>query len=362
MGALPQWSRPQGKRTALEGEEDPVVPAHHTPQPKAQVTIEDVAKAAGVSRGTVSRVLNGGYSSAASREKVRAAITATGYRANMHARSLASGRSNVYAAVLTEPYGELFDDPTFGIMLQGIGSELIGTDIALNLLFATTDEERERTLAQLAPGRADGVILLSPHINDPLLAALTTELPTVVCGPLEAPRPNTWTITIDDRQGGILGAQHIVERGARHVAIIAGPAEAQGAHHRVSGQIDTLGAAFETQALRHAPYSQAGGAEAMRALLDSSLPIDGVLCGSDRQALGAMSVLRERGLRVPEDIKVVGFDNHTMATTSTPPLTTVSQPIFEVGAQGARTLHSLMAGTEVTDVVLPTSLVVRSTT
>ncbi len=329
---------------------------------RPRVTIEDVARAAGVARGTVSRVLNGGYASATSRAKVLAAVDSTGYRTNIHARSLASGRANVYAAVLTEPYGELFDDPTFGRILQGIGDELVGTDIALNLIFATTSEERTRTLRLLEPGRVDGVILLSPHIDDPLLTQLSTETPTVVCGALESPRPHTWTVSIDDHSGGLQGAQHLVERGCRTVAIIGGPTAAQGAHRRVDGQLRGLGTAFHTGALKHAPYSAAGGAQAMRNLLAHTPHLDGVLCGSDRQAIGALSVLKEQGRRIPDDVKVVGFDNHSIATTSTPPLTTISQPIFDVGATSARMLNAMTTGLSVDSTTLATHLVVRETT
>lgn len=327
---------------------------------KGVATINDVARAAGVSRSTVSRVLNGQISSPAARAKVEKAIAETGYRANAHARSLASGKSNVYAAILTEPYGELFDDPTFGRMLQGINSALVGSDIALNLLFATTEEERERTLRQLAPNRVDGALLLSPHIDDPLLDTMSTEIPTIVLGPLIEGRENTWTVTIDDRHGGELGAAHLNERGATRVAIIAGPDTAQGAHNRVNGQIAALsGAPLE---VIHAPYSTGGGALAMRELLDRHPDLDGILCGSDRQALGALAVLREAGRVIPDDVKVVGFDNHAFAAETAPALTTISQPIFDVGESGARLLNDLGDAQPIESLTLPTSLVVRETT
>ena len=323
-------------------------------------TINDVACAAGVSRSTVSRVLNGQISSPEARAKVEKAIAETGYRANAHARSLASGKSNVYAAILTEPYGELFDDPTFGRMLQGINSALVGSDIALNLLFATTDEERERTLRQLAPNRVDGALVLSPHISDPLLDAMSTAIPTIVLGPLVEDRENTWTVTIDDRQGGELGARHLRDRGARRIAIIAGPDTAQGAHDRVEGQLSALGTA--PLEVIHAPYSTGGGASATRELLEKHPTLDGILCGSDRQALGALAVLREAGRSIPHDVKVVGFDDHAFAAETTPALTTIAQPIAEVGASGARLLNALGNAQPIESLTLPTSLVVRETT
>ncbi|MCT1715685.1 LacI family DNA-binding transcriptional regulator [Dermabacter hominis] len=323
-------------------------------------TINDVARAAGVSRSTVSRVLNGQISSSTARAKVEKAIAETGYRANAHARSLASGKSNVYAAILTEPYGELFDDPTFGRMLQGINSALVGSDIALNLLFATTDEERERTLRQLAPNRVDGALLLSPHIDDPLLDAMSTEIPTIALGPLIEGREHTWTVTIDDRHGGELGAAHLNERGARRVAIIAGPDTAQGAHNRVDGQTSALH--NPPLEVIHAPYSTGGGAFATRELLVRHPDVDGILCGSDRQALGVLAVLHEAGRSIPDDVKVVGFDDHAFAAETAPALTTISQPIFDVGASGARLLNALGDAQPIESLTLPTSLVVRETT
>lgn len=332
------------------------------PASRRRVTMEDVAREAGVARGTVSRVLNGGSASPASRSRVEAAIEKTGYRANIHARSLASGRSSVYAAVLSEPYSELFEDPTFGRMLHGISGELVGTEIALNLLFATTAEERARTLRQLSPGRVDGVILLSPHLDDPFLSQLSADTPVVVCGDLPEQRANMWTATVDDHHGGVLGAEHLVERGCRRVVIIAGPDQVQGVRDRVAGQIQGLREALLPDGIVHASYSTAGGASAMRTLLERHPDVDGVLCSSDRQALGALSVLRESGRRIPEDIRVVGFDDHPMAASATPPLTTISQPITEVGATSARLLHSIVDGRPAASVVLPTRLVIRETT
>lgn len=325
----------------------------------ARPTIEDVARRAGVGRGTVSRVLNGGSVAARSRERVEAAIAATGYRVSAAARSLASGRAGAITALLSEPYDELFGDPTFASLLQGIASELSGTDFALNLLVATDEDERARAAAQLHPGRVDGIILLSPHLSEPILDVIARDVPVVACSSARLDRALAWTVAIDDREGGRQGAQRLLERGCRRIAVIGGPADAVGALARVEGQRDALGDAFDEERLVHMPYSSRGGAEAMQRLLAHAPDIDGVLCASDRQALGALRILHEDGRRIPEDVAVVGFDDHAIAAETTPALTTVSHPIGQVGAAAARLLLEHLAGGAPQSLTLGTSLVVR---
>lgn len=323
-------------------------------------TIEDVARAAGVSRGTVSRALNGGPVSPRAREQVDTAIRATGYSANMAARSLASGRTGIIAAVLSEPYGEVFEDPTFGVMLQGVAAALAPTDASLNLLIVTSADERARAARQLHPGRVDGMILLSPHVEEPLLAHLSPQLPVVVCGELTTDRPLTWSVTIDDEEGGRQGASHLLAAGARRIAVIGGPVDAVGAGQRIAGQREVLGERFDPRLLERAAYSTSGGAAAMRALLARAPDLDGVLCASDRQALGALNALRGADLRVPEDVRLIGFDDHRIAQEITPPLTTIHQPIAEIGRRAAQILEMhLRGGTPAVSTVLPTHLVVR---
>ncbi|NLE98498.1 MAG: LacI family transcriptional regulator [Propionibacterium sp.] len=323
-------------------------------------TIEDVAKAAGVGRGTVSRVLNGGPVAERTRARVEAAIAVCGYEANVHARSLASGRSDVYAAVLTEPYGEVFEDPTFGLMLQGISSALTGTEISLSLLIATNGDERERAIRHLDPARLDGVIHLTPHIEDPILAALDPTLPTILCGAIDIPRVNLWTVHADDYQGGQLGARHVLERGSRTVAILAGPKDSYSAETRVAGQRDALGSHFRSDLVASASWGGEGGTNAMAALLAHEPAIDAVLCASDRQALGVMALLQALGRRVPDDVRVVGFDDQRFAARCLPPLTTVRQPIAQIGANAAEVLHRALAGGNPESVTLPTELIVRA--
>ena len=171
--------------------------------------------------------------------------------------------------------------------------------------------------------------------------------------------PNSWSVTIDDEQGGLDGARHLVAQGAQRIAIIAGPKASEGSHRRVAGQIAGLGEHFNPELIVRESYASSGGVHGMAALLERDASIDAVLCGSDRQAIGAISVLHSHGLKVPDDVRVVGFDDHSFAATAMPPLTTIAQPILDLGASAARMLSDVVAGKQVTSIIFPTHLIIR---
>lgn len=307
-------------------------------------TIEEVASHAGVARGTVSRVLNGGSVAPATKAKVLASIEAIGYTANPHAQSLASGRNNVFAAVLTEPYGELFEDPTFSMLLRGINGALVGTDIGLSLVIASTDDERRRAVRMLDIRRVDGMIYLSPHAGDSLLAQVQPQLPVVLCGGIGRDQNNTWCIRTDDALGGRLGAEYLLTRRPRQVAIIAGPVDGIGAQLRLAGQLEVLGDGADPDLIIHAPYHRQGGEQAAETLLQTERFFDALLCASDRQAAGAITTLQRHGFAVPDDVRVMGYDGHPFGARMRPRLTTISQPIVELGRRAVAALEQVLVG------------------
>ena len=200
-------------------------------------TIRDVAREAGVSRGTVSRVLNGAvYVSPSSLELVNSAISRTGYVANKHARSLAGGRSNTMAFLLTEPGHLLFEDPNFATLLRGAAQALSERDITLVLVMASTPAERRRTLTYLANGHVDGVLAVSSHAGDPLVAdLLKAGVPVVACGrPLGQKGPVGY-VAADDFGGASEITAHMLASGRRMVAMVSGPLDTSGGIDRVAG-------------------------------------------------------------------------------------------------------------------------------
>lgn len=332
--------------------------------PIRKATIEDVAEHAGVSRGTVSRVLNDSPKvSPEARAAVEAAIIATNYRSNPHARSLASGRNDAIAVLLTKPQNELFEDPTFSLLLQGVSDGLAGSNTALVLLLAGNEEERRRTARFLDSSHVDGVVHLSPHVNDPMLRTLmNADVPVVLCSEVGATmtRKRLWGVSVTDRLGAVEAVTHLLDRGARRVAMIAGAQDQPGSEARIDGYRETLGTSFDPALLVHGDYSEESGHRAMAELLDRVPGLDAVFCASDRMAAGAYQAAHERGLSIPDDLRVVGFDGHAIGLELTPQLTTVAQPIRALGRAAVQMLTEATRGEDPGHRVFPTELIVRA--
>jgi DNA-binding LacI/PurR family transcriptional regulator len=193
-------------------------------------TIRDVAREAGVSYATVSRVLNGrDWVSPEAIRAVRDAISRTGYTANPHARSLATGKSGSIAFLLTEPQHLLFEDPNFSVLLRGVAQALSDRQLTLILMIASTPEERSRAVTYLSGGHVDGVLLVSPHSGDPLLRQLVeAEVPIVACGQVLGFEDRISSVSADDWGGGRSAVEHLLAQGCRRIATITGPQDTFG--------------------------------------------------------------------------------------------------------------------------------------
>ncbi len=329
-------------------------------------TIQDIAKLAGVSRSTVSRVLTGSPKvSPEAREAVQRAIKETGYRLNSHARSLASGRNEAVAVLVTQPGEELFDDPTIRGLFRGVNAGLGDLEEALLVLLAGNEQEQRRAVRFLDKRRIDGAIYLSPHLNDPILpTVLDTDVPIVVCGYLPGIRLGSTlrTVTITDKEGAISAVAHLQACGANRIAHVAGPEDTPGSALRLVGYQEALGEDFDPDLVVHGDYTQASGKAAMQELLDRGAPFDAVFCASDRMAAGVYQVTNEKGIRVPEDLQVIGFDGHLLGRKLEPPLTTVAQPIEVIGQQAVEMLIDMINGTDPGHREFPTKLIVRGST
>ncbi|WP_127475898.1 LacI family DNA-binding transcriptional regulator [Microbacterium sulfonylureivorans] len=324
-------------------------------------TIRDVAAAAGVSRGTVSRVINGGHwVSPDAREAVEDAIRRTGYTANHHARSLATGRAGSLAFLLTEPQHLLFDDPTFALLLRGAAEALAQRSMTLVLLVAGTPAERANVAHFVSAGHVDGVLLISSHESDPLLEELLAAgVPTVCCGIPLGHQAQVPTVSVDEVGSAREMTRHLLDRGHRRIAMIAGPHDTPGGRYRLVGFQEEMGDAFDPALVEEGDYSQESGAVAMTRLLERTRDIDAVFAASDLMAAGAITALRKAGLRVPEDIAVAGFDDSGLAATHEPPLTTMRQPWDRISEGMVSLLLEAIAGGAPEPLTLPTTLVVR---
>lgn len=327
---------------------------------KRKPTIRQIAAQAGVSRSTVSRVINGGHwVSPDARQAVEEAILATGYTANHHARSLATGRAGSLAFLLTEPQQLLFDDPTFALLLRGAAEALAQRAMTLVLLVAGTPAERASVAQFLSAGHVDGVMLISSHESDPLLDQLIeVGIPTVCCGVPLGHERDLSTISVDEIASARAMAAHLVSQGHRRIGMIAGPDDTPGGRYRLVGFREELGDLYDETLVERGDYSYESGLNAMTRMLDHD--VDAVFAASDRMAAGAIAAARRAGRRVPEDIAIAGFDDSGLAATHEPPITTMRQPWDQISAQMVAVLLEVIAGAPARSVILDTELVVRA--
>ncbi|WP_425584088.1 LacI family DNA-binding transcriptional regulator [Streptomyces roseoviridis] len=331
-------------------------------------TLEEVAARAGVGRGTVSRVINGSPRvSAQAREAVHRAIEELGYVPNQAARALAGSRTDAIALVIPEAEARLFAEPYFLDIIRGVSAELGEADKQLLLTLVRTERERQRFEQYLAAQRVDGVLLASVHADDPL-PDLVRELglPLVLNGRRTADESAAY-VDSDNRGAGRAAVAHLAGRGRRRIATVTGPLDMYVARARLDGYREGIAAAgLEDDELLVATgdFTEEGGRRAMRELLGRAPDLDAVFAASDVMAAGARGVLREAGRRVPEDVALVGVDDSAVARLMDPPLTSVRQPIEEMGRTMARMLLRELAEPSATAGerprrVLPTELVVR---
>ncbi len=325
-------------------------------------TIADVATAAGVSRGTVSRVLNGGHwVSPQARTAVDAAIRSTGYRANPHARSLATGRSGSIAFLLTERQQRLFEDPVFPLLLHGATAAASAAGLQMIVLLADTEADKKRAVEYASAGHVDGVLLISRHRGDTILAELLDEkVPTVTLGAALDLADQVSTVAADDRVGGRRATEHLLRIGRGRIATITGPLDTPGGSLRLQGYRDALGDAFDESLVVHGDYRVPSGRAGMTELLDRDLGVDAVFAHNDLMAIGAIDTARERGLRVPDDVAVIGFDDSGLAEQFDPPITTMRQPFDRLSAEMVRLLMEAIDGEPPATVMLPATLIERA--
>ncbi|MBB5783890.1 LacI family DNA-binding transcriptional regulator [Nonomuraea jabiensis] len=324
-------------------------------------TIHDVAAAAGVSRGTVSRLLNGDkYVSPAARVAIERAISETGYVVNRAARSLVTQRTGSIVMVLSEPHEKLFEDPNYSTTIRVAIRMLAERDLSLVMMLAGDEGDRERVVRYVRGGHADGVLLLSTHAGDPFIDALRSGPPAVSCGAVIGSEGVIPYAAANERLGGRQMTEYFVNQGRRRIAMITGPMDTPGGIQRLEGFADVLGRKATKKLIAHGDWTQASGERAMTELLARTPDIDAVFVASDLMAAGALAALRAAGRRVPDDVAVGGFDDSSVALSTHPPLTTIRQPLAEVAQETVRLLLALIDGAEHVDpVILPTELVIR---
>ncbi|MFD9455942.1 LacI family DNA-binding transcriptional regulator [Streptomyces sp. NPDC059985] len=353
-------------------------------------TLEDVARAAGVSRATVSRVVNGVRNvDPGIQEAVRRAVAETGYVPNRAARSLVTRRSGAIALVVSgagtdaatdadadgapgrgpaagavggrDATPGVLQDPFFGRVVGAVVRALRPHGVYPVLMFADSARDRAQVVSYLGEGGADGALLVTTRGDDPLPGMLVAAgLPAVLFARPAPAVPNLDRVDLRHRDGGALAARHLLERGRRRLVAIGGPRAVTASRERITGFEEAAGS--DLGAVAEADFTVDGGERAMGRLPAGRPDLDGVFAANDLMAQGACLVLREHGRRVPEDVSVVGFDDSSAATAARPRLTTVRQPVEDMAAEMVRLLLDRLTGDgppEPTEVLFTPSLVIR---
>lgn len=327
---------------------------------RAGPTLDDVARLAGVSRATVSRFVNGGYMvSSSTGESVAQAIAELGYQPNRVARALATRRAGAVAVVVPETAERVFADPFHTQAYLGALNAFAGTDERVLLAMSQPGEDVAGMARYLDSGHVDGAMVLSHH--GPGLANLLVRstCPVVFIGdPEVAGLPY---VELDQLNAAITVTRHLVERGARRIATVTGPMDMGPGQERLRGyQLALAEAGLEPLGWESGDFTSVGGERATEQLLERFPDLDGLFVASDLMAVGAMQALRRAGARVPEDVRVVGFDDSPVALQTHPQLTTMTNPASELARIAGEMLLGMLSGVRPeSPVILSGELVVR---
>ncbi len=329
-----------------------------------ELTLEDIARQVGVSRSTVSRVINGSpHVSEDVRERVLKAVQTTGFQPNAAARSLASQRSYMIGLVLPQSVSAFFTDPFFPHLTQGIAYGCNNNDLTLSLFLAGNHEDEEIILPRISRrGQLDGVLVQSGQLGDWLIERLAkSSLPTVMIGRPFDPAGINY-IDVDNVRGASSAVRHLARLGYRRIAHITGSAGSSATVDRLEGYkaaLQEAGQPVDLRLIAEGNFSESSGYMAMKQLLPHNP--QAVFAASDTMAVGAMRAIHEAGLRVPEDVAVVGYDDLPVAATITPALTTVRQPILKFGARAVELLMDVIANgsAPARHIILDTELILR---
>jgi DNA-binding LacI/PurR family transcriptional regulator len=332
-------------------------------QPSRQPSIKDIARLARVSHPTVSRALqNSPLVNKQTAAKIRKIADEAGYRASAVARGLVTRRTRTIGLVVTR-----VDDPFAGEVACGIEKTANDHGYAVFLANSSANPEREREVVQaLAERRVDGIIVTSSRVGAEYLPLLAELMVPIVLVNDQYPGDFVHSVMIANQAGSRMAAEHLIAQGHRRIAYLGDRSGYQSDTERLAGYKEALAAAgieFAAELAVKGDGRPEAAIEAIDRLLALASPPTAVCCYNDMTALGAMRAIRKRGLRVPEDISVTGFDDLFFAAYLQPPLTTVKQPMSRMGQIAMESLFKLMSGEEsVAQIKVEAELMVRGST
>jgi LacI family transcriptional regulator len=326
-----------------------------------KITIADVAREAGVSSQTVSRVINNkGEISIDTRSSVQAVIARLGYRPSSIARSLATKRTHTIGLSVPD-----IANPFWPEIARGVEDVTWEQGYHVFLCNTTEAPEREETILQLLEDkRVDGVVVAGSRLPDERLLQLLSHHSAAVLVNRTLAGSQAGVVRIDARDGAIQAVGHLLASGRRRIGFLAGPTTSQNSHAHMSGYLAACAAAglpADQNRISPCPPTLEGGYQAVKALLDRHPNLDALYCYNDLVAIGVLRACGECGLRVPDDIAVVGFDDILLASLVTPSLTTLGVSKYDIGASAARMLFAIIQGrAETSELVVKPTLVRRA--
>ena len=302
------------------------------------VTIREVAREAGVSVATVSRVLNGsGPVSETTRARIRRVASDLRYVPNGAARSLITNRTQTLGVILPDLYGEFFSE-----VIRGVDGAARLHQYHLLVSSSHSDRDELQAALQSMHGRVDGLLVMSPHVDARVLQqVLPARVPAILLGSAQGVVPVHGHVTMDNRGGARLVTRHLIAQGHRRIVHLAGPDGNADAQARQVGFLEALaeaGLEADADAVVAGDFTEAGGASAALQAVQQTQQPTALVAGNDSMAIGAILALRERGLRVPDDVAVTGFDDLPIGRYFTPALTTVHVAIDQIGARATALL------------------------
>jgi LacI family transcriptional regulator len=317
-----------------------------------------VAREAGVSASTVSRIINGTVNvSDGLKQAVEAAIAKFDFRPNAAARGLALGKTLTIGVV-----AQAIDSPFYGEGLRGIEACLRGRGYAPLFMSGNwREEDEDRCMRELIARGVDGIIMFAGRLSDTKLKRYARDMPIVVTG-RQLRAKGLFSLQIDDRQGAILAVRHLLELGHRRIAFINGSENHPDAIERLGGYkkaLEEAGIGFDPKLVAVGDWHEEGGLRATLDLLNAGTRFTAVFCINDQTAHGALLGLFKKGLSVPDDVSVVGFDDLPSSLYRVPPLTSVRQSIGVLGEQSAQAILDMLDGTRPRPAPPPVELIVR---